>query len=145
MTETLRKHYRALSGFRRDGRDRRRPKRIGEATYAITFPPSLATRNLRGRLHTPTHAPGCDIPPDNSGTVTVEATIDPATGVHSYAGAQPSGACINDRVIEGLRELVIDTWSSDPIRTADGAVASLLEGEAIRLTVDFSIRAEASR
>ena len=103
----------------------------------------MAARNLRGRLHTPTHDTGCDIPPDNSGTVTVEPTIDPATGAHSYTGAQARGACINHKVIEGLREVVIDTRSSDPIRTA--AVASLLEGEAIRLKVDFPIRAEASR
>ena len=60
------------------GRSKR--KRIGPAEFALRFPPSLLSRRLDGRLNTPKHDPECEMPPSNSGTVTVEAAIDPAIG-----------------------------------------------------------------
>ena len=118
---------------------------IGQAQFWLHFPSSLLSRKLEGTLLTPVLHPDCEVPDTNSGTVTVEASIDPETGKHSYLGAWASGKRIDQFVLASCAELVCDSWSSEPLHFPDGSQVDLLAGETIRLTVDFPIRAAASR
>lgn len=121
---------------------RKRSERIGDVVFALRFPPRIADWALEGMLHTPEQDPGCEIPADNSGTVTVEANVD-GEGKHHVVRTTASGTRIDGVLVQGLAALVRDSWHSDPPRTPDGAAVDLLDGERIRLTVEFPILAAA--
>ena len=120
-------------------------KRNRAISVQAVLPARLLSRKLEGTLFTPVQRPDCEVPDTNSGTVTVEASIDPETGKHRYLGAWASGKRIDQFVLAGCAGLVCDTWSSEPLRFAYGSQVELLAGETIRLTVDFPIRRAASR
>lgn len=99
---------------------------------------------LRSRLHTPTHQPPCEIPPDNAGALHVLVSVDPATGQHRLLRAWALGGPIDHEVLRGCIEMIL-SWSCDPPRFADGTlVASRLDhGE--RPTLEVRLPIEASR
>lgn len=115
---------------------------IGQAEFALRFPLSLLSRRLEGRLNTPHHDPACEVPADNSSTVTVEATVD-AQGKHRLVRAR--GERVDAGALQSLAALVCDFWHSGSPRSPDGTKVDLLEGETISLTVAFPILAAASR
>lgn len=117
---------------------KRKKERLGPVRYWLYFPRRLAGERLAGTLHAPRHAPECDIPVDNSGTVTVEAHID-THGTHHYVRAWAEGDRIDRDVLQSCADLVCDNWHSDPAEYPDGSRCDLLDGEAIRLVVDFPI------
>ena len=119
-------------------------KGMGQARFALYFPPSLLSRKLEGTLHTPKRDLECEIPDSNSGTVTVEASVDPATGKHHLVEAWASGKRVNQDVLDSCAKLVCNYWSSDPLCFPDGTQVDLPQGESIILSVAFPIRAAAS-
>ena len=119
--------------------------RQAQFKFSLDFPPSLRSRKLNGMLHTPKRDLECEIPDSNSGTVTVEATVDPVTGKHHLVEAWASSDRVNQHVLDSFAKLVCNYWSSDPLRFPDGTQVDLPQGESIILTVAFPIRAAAAR
>lgn len=122
-------------------------KRIGQTGFTMRYPDRLAPAvdelgKLRSRLHTPTHQPPCEIPPDNSGAVHVLVAVDPATGQHRLLRAWALGGPVDHEVLRGCIEMILG-WSCDPPRFADGTlVASRLDsGERLTLEVRLPIEA----
>lgn len=117
---------------------RSRGRGVRQAQYWIDLPGRLVGHGLRGMLHTPRHDPGCAIPPDNSGTVTVEAEID-SEGRHRLVRVWAEGERIDHDVLQGYAELVCNSWSSDPPEYPDGTRCDLRDGETIGLEVAFPV------
>ena len=115
-------------------------KRLGPARFYLTLPDRLVGKGLAGTLHTPRHRPDCQIPRDNSGTVTVEAHVD-THGKHHYVRAWAEGERIDQSVLQNCADLVCDNWRSDPPEYPDRTPCRLRAGETIRLLVDFPIAA----
>ena len=113
-------------------------KRSGQARFWLYLPERLVGHGLEGMLHTPRHDPGCEIPADNSGTVTVEAFIDPV-GKHHSVRAWARGDRIDQSVLQGYADLVCGSWHSDPPQYPDGTQCDLRADETIGLHVAFPI------
>lgn len=119
---------------------RRREREIGQAQFWIDLPDRLAGERVRGKVHMPTNDPGCAIPSDNSGTVTVEAYID-AEGRHHLVRVWAEGKRIDRDVLQGYADLVCREWHSDPPEYPDGSRCDLRDGETIGLEVAFPVAA----
>ena len=115
-----------------------RRERLGAARYWLYLPDRLVESDLDGVLHAPSIDPGCPIPPDNSGVVTVEVSIGP-DGKHRLVRVWAEGKRIDRDVLQGYADLVCGAWSSDPPRLPDGS--GLREGETVRMLVAFPIAA----
>lgn len=123
-------------------RVRARRTGLGQARVEVILPDRLVGLGLSGTLHTPTHDPECEIPRDNSGTVTVEADVG-ADGHHHFVRAQAEGGRIDLTVLRALADLVCGSWSSSPPQFPDGSECDMRADESIRLIVDFPVVARA--
>lgn len=119
-------------------RVRARRTGLGQARVDVILPDRLVGLGLSGTLHTPTHDPECEIPRDNSGTVTVEADVG-ADGQHHLVRAQAEGGRIDLAVLQALADLVCGSWSSSPPQLPDGSECDMRADESIRLIVDFPV------
>ena len=115
-------------------------RELRHAEARIGLPERLIGQGIRGNLHTPEHDPGCRIPPDNSGTVIVEAEID-GEGRHSLVRARAEGEHIDQSVLAAYADLVVRVWSSVPPEYPDGSRCDVREGETIGLEVAFPVTA----
>lgn len=117
---------------------KRNGKGFGRARFWLYFPDRLVGAGLAGTLRTPRHRPDCEIPQDNFGTVTVEASID-THGNHHYVRAWAEGKRIDQSVLQRCADLVCKSWHSDTPEYPDGTPCYLRDGESIRLIVDFPV------
>lgn len=114
--------------------------RIGQTGFTMRYPDRLAPAvaelgKLRSRLHTPTHQPLCEIPPNNSGAMHVLVSVDPATGQHRLLRAWALGGPIDHEVLRGCIEMILG-WSCDPPRFADGTLVASRLNHGERLTLE---------
>lgn len=121
-------------------RARGRGQDQGRARAWINIPERLRSEQLRGNIHTPEHDPGCEIPPDNTGTVIVRAAID-GEGRHSLVRAWAEGGRIDHDVLQAYVNLVVRVWSSAPLEYLDGTRCDLRDGETLGLEVAFPVAA----